>query len=83
MLLINEISQTERYILQDFTYTWNLKPKTQDQTNKIETVTDTENRWLPEGKASRDGREMGERKLVQISSYKVNNRDEMYSEEYS
>lgn len=45
-----------------------------------ETVTDTENRWLPEGKASNSGDEWnGWRKLVQISSYKVNNRDEMYS----
>ena len=43
---ISEISQTEEDILYDYTYMWNLKNKTNEQTENRNRVTDTENKQV-------------------------------------
>ena len=46
-IMQSEMSDRKRQILFDLIYTWTIKNKTKEH-NQIETVIDTENRWLPE-----------------------------------
>ena len=49
-IMLSEISQTERQTLYDFTYMWNLKNKTNEQTeqNRKAHRYKEKNWWLPE-----------------------------------
>ena len=51
-IILNEVNQTERQMLYDTVFMWNLKCNTNESTFKIETDLQTwnTNLWLPKGK---------------------------------
>lgn len=48
IILLSELSQTERKVPYDLTFMWNLKNKTNGQTEQKQTYRE-QNCWLPEG----------------------------------
>ena len=52
IIMLSEVSQTERQVSYDITYMWNLKYDTNEVIYKTETDSQTQktNLWLPKGK---------------------------------
>ena len=61
IIILSEVSQTERQISYDITYMWNLKNDTNELIYKIETDSQTSKTysWLPKGKGDRGRDKLG------------------------
>ena len=59
ILILSEVSQTEKDKYHDVTYTWKLKYDTNELIYKIEIDSDTENKFTVTKKETREGNKLG------------------------